>query len=277
MKQAAATEVLSKLVSIPSVSSMPNRPIIQYIENSLARPDWEIELYPYIDQAGTEKINLIATIGPKSEPIELALVCHTDTVPFKTSWTNAVNPEVSRGKLYGCGACDIKGFLACALAAISQLDASRLRRSLALVCTADEEVGCVGAKRIAAEKAIQPRYAIVGEPTDLHPVVAGKGYALAAVTVKGRTAHSAFPSEGRSAIYDALVCFSGSRRSPRKSPATGTRSLIRRLLRSMLESFRVAQQKILCRANAGCCWNGGLFPDRNRAWLPILWKRNCGH
>jgi acetylornithine deacetylase len=203
MKQVTVAEVLSKLVSIPSVSTMPNRPIIQYVENSLPRADWEIVLYPYFDQAGTEKINLIATTGPKSEPIELALICHTDTVPFEASWTNAVNPKVSRGKLYGCGACDVKGFLACALAAVSQLDPARLKRCLALVCTADEEVGCVGAKRIAAEKTIQPRYAIVGEPTDLHPVVAGKGYALAAVTVKGRTAHSAFPSEGRSAIYDA--------------------------------------------------------------------------
>jgi acetylornithine deacetylase/succinyl-diaminopimelate desuccinylase-like protein len=81
MKQAAATEVLSELVSIPSVSTMPNRPIIQYVENSLARADWEIKLYPYVDQAGTEKINLISRTGPKSEPIELALVCHTDTVP----------------------------------------------------------------------------------------------------------------------------------------------------------------------------------------------------
>jgi acetylornithine deacetylase len=122
---------------------------------------------------------------------------------FEPSWANAVNPKLSRGKLYGCGACDIQGFLACALTVASRLDLAGLKRSIALVCTADEEIGCLGAKRIAAEKNVHVRYAIVGEPTDLHPVVAGKGYALAAVTVKGRTAHSAFPSEGRSAIYDA--------------------------------------------------------------------------
>jgi acetylornithine deacetylase len=203
MKHATVGEVLSELVSIPSVSTMTNRPVIQYVETLLSRTDWEIERYPYFDQAGTEKINLVARTGPESDRNQLALVCHTDTVPFEPGWANAVNPKLSRGKLYGCGACDIKGFLACALTAVSRLDLARLKRSLALVCTADEEIGCVGAKRIAAEKNVHARYAVVGEPTDLHPVVAGKGYALAAVTVKGRTAHSAFPSEGRSAIYDA--------------------------------------------------------------------------
>jgi acetylornithine deacetylase len=176
MKQARVAEVLSKLVSIPSVSTMSNRPVIQYVETLLSRTDWEIEHYPYFDQAGTEKINLIARTGPESDCNELALVCHTDTVPFEPSWANAVDPKLSRGKLYGCGACDIKGFLACALTAVSRLDLARLKRSLALVCTADEEIGCVGAKRIAAEKNVHARYAIVGEPTDLHPVVAGKGY-----------------------------------------------------------------------------------------------------
>jgi acetylornithine deacetylase len=203
MKQATVAEVLSELVSIPSVSTMTNRPVIEHVETLLSRKDWELERYPYFDQAGTEKINLVARTGPESELNQLALVCHTDTVPFEPSWANAVNPKLSRGKLYGCGACDIKGFLACALTAASRLDLTGLKRSIALVCTADEEIGCVGAKRIAAEKNVHARYAIVGEPTNLHPVVAGKGYALAAVTVKGRTAHSAFPSEGRSAIYDA--------------------------------------------------------------------------
>jgi acetylornithine deacetylase len=203
MKDRTVAEVLSALVSIPSVSTMPNRPVIEYVEHRLQRGCWQIELRPYFDQAGVEKINLIATCGPKNGPVELALVCHTDTVPFEPNWTSAVNPKVSRGKLYGCGACDIKGFLACALTAVSKVDPARLKRSLALVCTADEEIGCIGAKKIAAEKAFSARYAIVGEPTALHPVVAGKGYALATVTVRGRTAHSAFPSEGRSAIYDA--------------------------------------------------------------------------
>jgi acetylornithine deacetylase len=97
----------------------------------------------------------------------------------------------------------VKGFLACILAAVSQIDLGRLSKPLAILLTADEEVGCVGAKHIAAKGAIRARYAIVGEPTGLRPVRAGKGYALAEIVVRGKEAHSAFPARGRSAIYDA--------------------------------------------------------------------------
>src|SRR5205823_8717239 len=96
-----------------------------------------------------------------------------------------------------------KGFLACILETVSRLDAARLSRPLALVLTADEEVGCVGAKYLARNYAIKSRYMIIGEPTGLAPVRAGKGYALGEIVVHGREAHSAFPDQGRSAIRDA--------------------------------------------------------------------------
>jgi acetylornithine deacetylase len=134
---------------------------------------------------------------------ELALVCHTDTVPFDPAWKEAVHPVVRGGKLYGRGSCDVKGFLACVLAAVSRIDIKRLSKPLAVVLTADEEVGCVGAKYLVRKKAIHARYTIIGEPTGLRPVCAGKGYALGEIMVRGREAHSAFPAEGRSAIYDA--------------------------------------------------------------------------
>jgi acetylornithine deacetylase len=78
-------------------------------------------------------------------------------------------------------------------------------QSLAVVLTADEEIGCVGAKRLLREKQLYARHAVVGEPTQLHPVVAGKGYALGEVVVRGKAAHSAFPQAGRSAILDAAT------------------------------------------------------------------------
>ncbi len=89
------------------------------------------------------------------------------------------------------------------LEALSQLDLARLQKPLALVLTADEEVGCVGAKHLAAKSAMRSRFMIIGEPTGLRPVRAGKGYALAEITVKGKEAHSAFPAHGHSAIVDA--------------------------------------------------------------------------
>jgi acetylornithine deacetylase len=133
----------------------------------------------------------------------LALVCHTDTVPYPDDWPEAVNPKVIDGRVYGRGACDVKGFLACILGAVA--DKELLDRSLAVVLTADEEIGCVGAKRLLAEKGLHARNAVVGEPTRLHPVVAGKGYALGEVVVRGKAAHSAFPQAGRSAILDAAT------------------------------------------------------------------------
>jgi acetylornithine deacetylase len=71
------------------------------------------------------------------------------------------------------------------------------------VFTADEEIGCLGAKRLAKAKPFNVRYAIVGEPTSLQPMRAGKGYCLAEVTVHGREAHSAYPQLGASAIFRA--------------------------------------------------------------------------
>ena len=198
MKNAA--QILEDLVAIPSVSSLSNVPVVNYAAKLLSGT-WKIERYPYTDAAGTAKLNIVASTG--FAPAGLALVCHTDTVPFDPDWTEAVAPRIRAGKLYGRGSCDVKGFLACILAAVSQIDLKNLSQPLAIVLTADEEIGCVGAKYLARAKALRALHTIVGEPTGLQPVRAGKGYALAEIVVRGREAHSAFPSEGRSAIVDA--------------------------------------------------------------------------
>jgi acetylornithine deacetylase len=135
--------------------------------------------------------------------VELALVGHTDTVPFDPAWTDALQLVEVDQKLYGRGACDTKGFIASALTAIEATDLRRLRRPLALVFTADEEVGCLGAKQLAEAGAMRARYSIVGEPTSLQPMRAGKGYCLAEIIVRGREGHSAYPALGASAIFRA--------------------------------------------------------------------------
>jgi acetylornithine deacetylase len=190
----AAVDFLLDLVSIPSVSSMSNRPVIDYVCRHLNPDIWIAEVQPYDD-----KVNLVARTG--AGVAELALVCHTDTVPFDPAWTEATHPVVRDGHLYGRGSCDVKGFLACILEAITGM--TKPERPLALILTADEEIGCIGARRIAASNAIQARYMIIGEPTGLHPAYAGKGYGLAEIVVHGQEAHSAFPGKGRSAIRDA--------------------------------------------------------------------------
>lgn len=200
------SEILRDLVAIPSVSSMSNQPVIDYVLKQLIGAAWDIRTYPYRDGAGIPKTNLVAITkesGSRRAGPELALICHTDTVPFDPGWKAALSGEVRHGKLYGRGSCDVKAFLACILAVISDLDVRALSKPLALVLTADEEIGCVGAKYLARNKAFRARYAIIGEPTGLRPVHAGKGYGLAEIIVRGTEAHSAFPHRGRSAIYDA--------------------------------------------------------------------------
>jgi acetylornithine deacetylase len=213
-ESASVTGILLDLIAIPSVSSGSNEAVIDYVRQRLPVSQWEVRTFPYTDPNGVEKANLIAVartrretdeaeVPGEAETVELALVCHTDTVPYPDDWAEAVHPKVIDGRVYGRGACDVKGFLACILAAVRNFDVPD--KSIAVVLTADEEIGCVGAKRLLAEKRLYARHAVVGEPTQLHPVIAGKGYALGEVVVRGKAVHSAFPQEGRSAILDAAT------------------------------------------------------------------------
>jgi acetylornithine deacetylase len=199
-------ELLRTLVSISSVSRESNRGVIDYAESVLATAGWSFQEHGYLDPAGVEKVNLVAWPGkepPQDGAFHLALVCHTDTVPYREDWADATALIEDGDNLKGCGACDVKGYLACILAAASQLDTAHLSKPPGIILTADEEIGCVGARYLVDNKIASAQYAIVGEPTSLRPVRAGKGYCLAEVTVSGREAHSAFPDNGRSAIYDA--------------------------------------------------------------------------
>lgn len=212
---------LADLVAINSVSSRSNSEIISYLSRRCQALGFDVQTFPHTDENGEEKINLVAqtsvcgfasngTIqeadgGTQAEvcATELALVGHTDTVPYDPNWTEALKLTEKDGKFYGRGACDTKAFIAAALTAFESIDLSKLSKPLALVFTADEEIGCLGAKRLAAAKPFAAKYAIVGEPTSLQPMRGGKGYCLAQITVRGREAHSAYPQLGASAIFRA--------------------------------------------------------------------------
>ncbi len=199
-------ESLKDLVAIDSVSSRSNAEIISYLTERCESAGFVIKSFSHIDESGAEKINLLALAGDAfsdSSRVELALVGHTDTVPYDHQWTEALRLTEKDGKLFGRGACDTKAFIAAALTAVESFDLAKIKRPLALIFTADEEIGCLGAKRFASAKPLQARYAIVGEPTSLQPVRAGKGYCLAQIIVRGREAHSAYPQLGVSAIFSA--------------------------------------------------------------------------
>ena len=192
-------EILADLVRIDSVSSRSNVEIVEYLEKRCIGLGLITKRLPYSDELGIEKVNLVALTSDVTE-VELALVGHTDTVPYDPNWSEATKLTERDGKLFGRGSCDTKGFIAAALTALENI---KPNKPLALIFTADEEIGLRGAKQLAQLKPLQVRYSIVGEPTSLKPIRAGKGYSLAEVIVKGREAHSAYPALGASAVFRA--------------------------------------------------------------------------
>jgi acetylornithine deacetylase len=200
-----AAEVLKELVAIPTPSAVSNLPLIEWVQNFLQMHHWQATRFPYADENGVEKANLIALSSATSlqAAINLAFVCHTDTVPFAAGWSEALQLRLKDQYLHGCGSCDVKGSLACFLAALDSMNVQQVHPGVALILTADEEIGCKGMDRLLAQTNLRIHSAIVSEPTSLRPGIAGKGYGLARVTVRGAEAHSAFPSEGSSAIVAA--------------------------------------------------------------------------
>ncbi len=195
-------QILRELVALDTVSARSNDPAIEFAAALLAGHGWHLQRSRWLDAVGVPKSNLLVCSHETQSP-ELALVGHVDTVPSDPAWTDALELTERDGRLHGLGACDMKGFVASCLARLEALDRRALARPLMLILTADEEVGCLGAKRLATQGMVTPRRAVIGEPTGLIPVRAGKGYGLATLTVRGREAHSAFPARGHSAIFDS--------------------------------------------------------------------------
>jgi acetylornithine deacetylase len=187
--------LLQRLVEIDSTSTLSNLPIIELLEREVRALGFETRRQAWTDAAGVAKANLVAQRGP---PGGLALVGHTDCVPYDPAWPGALAGEERDGRLYGRGAADTKGFIAAALQA-----ASRSSRPLTLIFTADEEVGCLGARRLVDEGLVRPAFAIIGEPTRMTPVLGHKGYCLAEIVITGAEGHSAYPETGASAIFAA--------------------------------------------------------------------------
>jgi acetylornithine deacetylase len=195
---------LKELVAIDSTSTRSNAPVVDLLERRLSSAGFVCERHRYVDEAGVEKVNLLATTGAGPRDVaELALVGHTDCVPYDAAWKEALVLVERDGRFYGRGACDTKAFIACALTAVDRVGRARLTRSLRLIFTADEELGCFGAKKLLDAGLGRARHAIVGEPTSLVPIRANKGYCLAEVEVKGVEGHSAYPESGASAIFRA--------------------------------------------------------------------------
>ena len=134
--------VLRELVAVDSTSAKSNLPVLDVLERHVRGLGFATRRQAWTDPAGVRKANLIAQRG--GEQGGLALVGHTDCVPFDPDWAGALRPSLEDGKLYGRGAADTKAFLAAMLSAASRTQAAPLQ----LLFTADEEVGCLGAHKL---------------------------------------------------------------------------------------------------------------------------------
>ena len=190
--------LLQALIRVDSTSSRPNGPVLDLLEAELAPLGFSTRRHRWTDPDGVEKQNLTCRRGPDL-PGGLALIGHTDCVPFDPAWSEALAAPIRDGLVFGRGAADTKGFLAAAVTAARRTRAGA--HPLTLLFTADEEVGCLGAKQALAEGRLHPRHAIIGEPTSLVPVRAHKGYCAVEVEVTGVEGHSAYPEVGASAIH----------------------------------------------------------------------------
>jgi acetylornithine deacetylase len=190
--------LLQALVRIDSTSRRPNGPVLDLLEAQVRPLGFEVRRVRWSDADGVPKENLVCRRGPEHAG-GLALIGHTDCVPFDPEWREALEAPLRDGAVWGRGACDTKGFLAAAVTAAARTAAGR--HPLTLLFTADEEVGCLGAKQALAEGRLHPRHAIVGEPTSLVPVRAHKGYCAVEVEIGGVEGHSAYPEVGASAIH----------------------------------------------------------------------------
>jgi acetylornithine deacetylase len=198
---AVAKELLARLVAFDTESAKSNIPLIRFVEDYLAQHDIASQRVPTPDG---EKASLFATIGPSDAP-GLALSGHTDVVPVAgQTWDSDPFTLTERdGKLYGRGSCDMKGYLACALAMVPQFARRRLKMPIHLAFSYDEEVGCTGVRPMIAELGKRlplPRLVFVGEPTEMGVVDAHKGPVRWRVELTGRAAHSSMPHYGVNAI-----------------------------------------------------------------------------
>ena len=197
----SAVELLARLVNFDTTSHRSNLPLVRFVEDYLAQHGIASQLVPSADGA---KANLYATIGPAKEP-GVALSGHTDVVPVEgQSWSSDPFVLTERGgRLYGRGSADMKGFLACVLAAVPEFRKRQLSVPIHLAFSYDEEVGCLGVRPLIAElgrRFVRPRLVIVGEPTSMSVVDAHKGPVRWHIVIKGRAAHSSMAPLGVNAI-----------------------------------------------------------------------------
>jgi len=199
--------ILSKLVAFPVLGGESNLTIIHWIKEYIESHNITTTLVP--NQEGN-KASLHCRIGPAVDG-GVILSGHTDVVPVEgQEWST--DPfkltDKSDGKLYGRGSCDMKGFVACCLAALPDMVKADLKKPIYFAFSYDEEVGCLAgpelAQHIKTHYTETPKYAIIGEPSLMEPIVGQKGIYILETYVNGSAGHSSRIKQEVSAIHEAM-------------------------------------------------------------------------
>ena len=197
-------EALKQLIASPSISSthtswdQGNLQVIQLLATWFEQLGFQVQIQPVPETRN--KFNMLAKLG--SGEGGLLLAGHSDTVPFdENRWqTDPLKVVSKEDKFFGLGTCDMKGFFAFILQVCKGLDAKSLQKPLYVLATADEETTMAGAKFFAQSQLAKPDVAIIGEPTNLVPVVMHKGHMSHRISVQGQSGHSSQPDKGVNAI-----------------------------------------------------------------------------
>jgi acetylornithine deacetylase len=198
---ARAREILQRLVGFATITDRSNHALIDYVQRYLE--DLGVTTWRAPNAAG-DKAALMATIGPAVEG-GVVLSGHTDVVPVEgQKWSgDPFQLREDDGRLYGRGACDMKGFDSVALAMVPEFLAAGLKRPVHILLSYDEETTCLGSTDLIARfgrETPRPALAIVGEPTMMTGADAHKGVATFLTRVTGVEAHSSKPALGANAV-----------------------------------------------------------------------------
>lgn len=192
-----ALEYAKRLVAFESTSSLSNVAVTDHVEDELRRLGFDTERIEYDDRNRVRKACVVARKGRGTGG--MAYFGHTDVVPADPWFTDdhgPFEPTVLEDRLYGRGSCDMKGSIACMLAAAADFSAAELQSPVYITCTADEEIGYRGASEVAErselfrEMVTGGANGIIGEPTELEVVYAHKGVCGLVATSRGKAAHS---------------------------------------------------------------------------------------
>ncbi len=217
-------EILARLIAFDTVSHKPNLALMEFVRELLATAGIAAVLIP---DAGGTKANLYATVGPGGAG-GVMLSGHSDVVPVDgQAWTKPPFALTEAdGRYYGRGAADMKGFVACAIAAMLGAARRPLRVPLHLALSYDEEIGCMGVRSLVdmlAAAPVRPRLCIVGEPTGMQVATGHKGKVALRATCTGREGHSALAPLALNALHLAADFVGVVRRVQARVAAEGMR------------------------------------------------------